>query len=105
MGFLKFGSKKPSINHQIIQGKKCTVFQFSMKATDFVITCHVAPAPEPLISFPSYDPRLGRYAEIVYGEKDFADDIQKLIDIIDYKDRGEEAFYYSFDVFVTEHIN
>ena len=105
MGFFKFGSKKPSINHQIIQGKKCTVFQFSMKATDFVITCHVAPAPEPLISFPSYDPRLGRYVEIVYGEKDFADDIQKLIDTIDYEDRGEEAFYYAFDVFVTEHIN
>ena len=43
--------------------------------------------------------------EIVYGEKDFADDIQKLIDTIDYEDRGEEAFYYAFDVFVTEHIN
>ncbi|WP_071148976.1 hypothetical protein [Bacteroides ndongoniae] len=105
MGFFNFGSKGPSINHQIIQGKQCTVFQFSMKATDFVITCPVVSAPEPFISFPSYDPRLGRYVEIVYGEKDFVDDIQKLIDIIDYEDRGEEAFYYAFDVFVTEHIN
>lgn len=105
MGFLNFGSKKPSVNHQIIQGKKCTVFQFSMKATDFVITCHTVPTPKPLISIPSYDPRLGRYAEIVCSEKDFADDIQKLINIIDYKDMGDEAFYHAFDVFVTEHIN
>ncbi len=105
MGFFYFDGKKPSINHQIIQGEKCAVFQFSMKATNFVITCPIAPIPESFISFPSYNPYLKRCVNIVYGEKDFADDIQKLIDIIDYEDKGEEAFYYAFDVFVTEHIN
>ena len=34
----------------------------------------------------------------------FADDIQRLIDIIDSKDMGDMAFYNAFDVFVSKHI-
>ena len=46
----------------------------------------------------------GGITQIGYGEQDFVNDIQRLIDIIDSKDMGDMAFYNAFDIFVSKHI-
>lgn len=96
--------KNPVISYQYSNGKKEVVFDFIMNVGELKIICESALMQEPVILIPSYNPRLGRVIELGYGEQDFADDIQNLINIIDAKDMGDMAFYNAFDIFVFNHI-
>lgn len=104
MGIFDFIKKKSVISYQYSNGKKEVVFDFTMKTGKVKIVCKSALMQEPVILIPSYDPRVGRVVELGYGEQDFADDIQSLINIIDAKDMGDMAFYNAFDVFTSNHI-
>ncbi len=105
MGFFNFwNTKKNTVSYRNAKGKKQAVFNFTMKVGALEIILDSAQINEPVILIPCYDPRIGKTNIIGYGEQDFADDIQKLISIIDAKDMGDMAFYNAFDVFVSEHI-
>ena len=105
MGFFNFwNTKKNTVSYRNAKGKKQAVFYFTMKVGALEIILDSAQINEPVILIPCYDPRIGKTNIIGYGEQDFADDIQKLISIIDAKDMGDMAFYNAFDVFVSEHI-
>lgn len=104
MAIFNFQKRKCERIHQHIDGCDFICFCFTMKVGDIQIKCKSILEPEPLIVIPSYDPRLGRFCEIGYGEQDFVDDIQEIIEIIDHKDMGEYAFYNAFDVYVMKHI-
>ena len=108
MGLFDFMKRKRKelnkISYQRNNGKKLVVFSFKMKVGELRIVLDSAQIKEPVILIPCYDPRMGRITQIGYGEQDFADDIQQLINIIDAKDMGDMAFYNAFDVFVSNHI-
>ena len=105
MGLFDFWrTKKNTISYQYSKGKKSTIFCFMMKIGELKIVLDSAQMQESVILIPCYDPRMGGITQIGYGEQDFADDIQRLIDIIDSKDMGDMAFYNAFDVFVSKHI-
>lgn len=99
-----WNTKKNTISYQYNKGNKQVVFDFTMKVGALKIILNSAQIEEPVILISCYDPRMGSITKIGYGEQDFADDIQKLIEIIDSKDMGDMAFYNAFDIFVSEHI-
>ena len=57
-----------------------------------------------IIILPIFDVRIGRSANLGYGDKDFRDDLCEIIEIIESKDMGENAFFYAFDEFIKTHI-
>lgn len=79
-------------------------FHFMMKIGEIVISCRTMQRQKTVIVLPSYNLCLKKVAEIGYGVKDFIDDIQEIISIIDLKDMGENAFFNAFDVFVKRHV-
>lgn len=100
MGFFNY-KRKVQIVHIPFMGVE---FHCKMKIGELIIKCNSMPSNKHIIILPIFDVRIGRSANLGYGDKDFRDDLCEIIEIIESKDMGENAFFYAFDEFIKTHI-
>ncbi len=67
------------------------------------MVCDITSSEEQVI-LPCFVPHLGKFVDLVYGVKDFIDDVKNILNIFEKTSEGEDFLYDVFDKFVLRHV-
>lgn len=103
MGLFNFSSVKCGIRYLNALPQKQIEFCFLAPNYRIKIVCDITSSTEQVI-LSCFVPHLGKFVDLVYGVKDFVDDVKNILKIFEKTSKGEDFLYDAFDKFVKRHV-
>lgn len=92
MGLFNFSSVKCGIRYLNALPQKQIEFCFLAPNYRIKIVCDITSSTEQVI-LSCFVPHLGKFVDLVYGVKDFVDDVKNILKIFEKTSKGEDFLY------------
>lgn len=103
MGLFNFSRVKCEVRYLNALPQKQIELCFFSPTHHIKMVCDITSSEEQVI-LPCFVPHLGKFVDLVYGVKDFIDDVKNILKIFEKTSEGEDFLYDVFDKFVLRHV-
>lgn len=103
MGLFNFSRVKCEVRYLNALPQKQIELCFFSPTYRIKIVCDITSSKEQVI-LPCFVPHIGKFVDLVYGVKDFIDDVKNILNIFEKVSKGEDFLYNAFDKFVQRHV-